>query len=92
MESTNPTTTSASLYRLRKRQMPINTLRDRMRQFISGSAVRITADAMNHPMQPTTTSAPSVLEMNSDEVTPAASMEDEEQACSDDDDDKLLTP
>ena len=93
MESTHPTTTSASLYRLRKRQMPINTLRDRMRQFISGSAGRITADAMNHPMQPTTTTtnASLALDMHSDEVTPAASMEDEEQPCSDDDD-KLLTP
>jgi hypothetical protein len=81
VESTNPTTTtSSSLYRLRKRQIPINTLRDRMRQFISGSAIR---DDFNHPMQATTT-------INLEEQLPVASIEDDEQPSSDDD--KMLTP
>jgi hypothetical protein len=81
IDSTNPmTTTTSSLYRIRKRQIPMNTLRDRMRQFISGSAIR---DDFNHPMQPTTT-------IDLEEQPPVASIEDDEQPSSDDD--KMLTP
>ena len=86
IESTNRTTTTSSLYRIHKRQIPINTLRDRMRQFISGSAVRITTDELNHPMQTTTTT----LNIDLEEHPPVASIEDDEQPSSDDD--KILTP
>ncbi len=79
-------TTSSSLYRIHKRQIPVNTLRDRMRQFISGSAVRITTDELNHPMQTTTTT----LDIDLEEHPPVASIEDDEQPSSDDD--KMLTP
>jgi len=79
-------TTSSSLYRIHKRQIPVNTLRDRMRQFISGSAVRITTDELNHPMQTTTTT----LDIDLEEHQPVASIEDDEQPSSDDD--KILTP
>ncbi|CAF1166852.1 unnamed protein product [Rotaria magnacalcarata] len=82
-ESTNTTTTISSLYRIRKQQMPINTLRDRMRQFITNSTVR---DDLTHSIQPTTTTS----EMNFEEQPPVASMEDDEQPSSDDD--KMLTP
>ncbi len=88
IESTNrtTTTTTSSLYRIHKRQIPVNTLRDRMRQFISGSAVRITTDELNHPMQTTTTT----LDIDLEEHPPVASIEDDEQPSSDDD--KILTP
>ena len=83
IESTNPPTTTNTtplFYRQRKRQVPVNTLRDRMRQFISGAAIR---DEFGHPMQATTT-------INLEEQPPVASMEDDEQPSSDDD--KMLTP
>lgn len=83
IESTNPTTTTNPtplLYRQRKRQVPVNTLRDRMRQFISGAAIR---DEFGHPMQATTA-------INLEEQPPVASIEDDEQPSSDDD--KMLTP
>ncbi|CAF4080046.1 unnamed protein product [Adineta steineri] len=85
IESINRTTPTSS-YRLQKRQIPINTLRDRMRQFISGSAVRVTTDELNHPVQTTTTT----LDIDLEEQPPVASMEDDEQHSSDDD--KILTP
>ncbi|CAF4987840.1 unnamed protein product, partial [Rotaria socialis] len=69
-------------YRIRKQQIPINTLRDRMRQFITNSTVR---DDLTHSIQPTTTTP----EMNFEEQPPVASMEDDEQPSSDDD--KMLT-
>ncbi|CAF3578250.1 unnamed protein product [Rotaria socialis] len=81
-EPTNSTNTISSLYRIRKQQIPINTLRDRMRQFITNSTVR---DDLTHSIQPTTTTS----EMNFEEQPPVASMEDDEQPSSDDD--KMLT-
>ena len=60
-----------------------------MRQFISGSAVRLATDESNHPMQPTTTST-TTLEINLEPSTPIASIEDDELPSSDDD--KMLTP
>jgi hypothetical protein len=86
IESTNGPPTTSSLYRIRKRQIPVNTLRDRMRQFISGSAVRVTTDDINHPMQPTTTT----LDIDLEQQPPVASIDDDEQPSSDDD--KMLTP
>jgi hypothetical protein len=83
IESTNPTTT---IHRIRKRQVPINTLRDRMRQFISGSTVRSTTDDSSHPMQLTTTR----LSIDLEEQPTVVSIEDDEQPSSDDD--KMLTP
>ncbi|CAF1054023.1 unnamed protein product [Rotaria sp. Silwood1] len=83
IESTN---SIPSLYHIRKRQIPINTLRDRMRQFISNSTVRITTDDLNHSIQPTTTT----LDINFNEQPPVASVDDDEQATSDDH--KMLTP
>lgn len=88
--SSNPAATTSSssasigMYRLRKRQIPINTLRDRMRQFISGSAIRVTTDDFSHPMQPTTTS------IHLEEQQPVVTIEDDEQPSTDDD--KMLTP
>ncbi len=83
IELTNPTTTT---HRIRKRQVPINTLRDRMRQFISGTTIRSTTDDLNHPMQPTTTR----LGIDFEEQPTVVSIEDDEQPSSDDD--KMLTP
>ena len=83
IELTNPTNTTGttpSFYRRRKQQIPVNTLRDRMRQFISGAAIR---DDFDHSMQATTT-------INLEEQPPVASIEDDEQPSSDDD--KMLTP
>ena len=60
-----------------------------MRQFISGSAVRLATDELNHPMQPTTTNT-ATLEISLEQAMPSASIEDEEQPSSDDD--KMLTP
>ncbi|CAF3731038.1 unnamed protein product [Rotaria sordida] len=85
MESTN--SMSSSSYRIRKRQIPINTLRDRMRQFISNSTVRITTDDVNHSIQPTTTT----LDMNFDEQPPVASIDDDDEQPTSDDH-KMLTP
>ncbi|UJR37610.1 hypothetical protein I4U23_030307 [Adineta vaga] len=87
IETNNRSTSNSSLYRIRKRQIPINTLRDRMRQFISGtSAVRLTTDDSSHPMQPTTTT----INIDLQEQPPVTSMEDDETHSSDDD--KILTP
>ena len=69
--------------------MPMNTLRDRMRQFISGSTARTPVDELSHPMEPTTTSSAS-LDIHVEPATSVATMEDEEQGSSDDD--KMLTP
>lgn len=87
--TTSLSSSSSSLHRLRKRQMPINTLRDRMRQFISGSTARTPVDELSHPMEPTTTSSAS-LDIHVEPVTSVATIEDEEQGSSDDD--KMLTP
>jgi hypothetical protein len=104
IESTNPTatttintpitattssSTSSSLYRIGKRQVPIHTLRNRMRQFISGSAVRTSADGLNHPMYPRTTIS-STADIHLEPTMPIASIDDDEQQSSEDD--KMLTP
>ncbi|CAF3056298.1 unnamed protein product [Rotaria sp. Silwood2] len=86
MESTNPI---SSLYRIRKRQIPVNTLRDRMRQFISNSTVRVTTDDLNHSIQPTTATT-TTLDSHFDEQPPVTSIDVDEQATSDDY--KMLTP
>lgn len=85
MESTNSSTTISSLYRIRKRQMPTNTLRDRMRQLIANSAVRVTTDDSNSSIQPVATT----LEINFEEQPSVVSIRNDEQECSDDD--KMLT-
>ena len=86
--------------RFRKRELPIHSLRDRMRQFISGSSVRIGPEELSHPMQPTssmalTTTATVTHVFNQEEIHDAATRPmvpagDDEQRTSDDD--KMLTP
>lgn len=87
--TTTTSLSSSSLHRLRKRQLPMSTLRDRMRQFISGTTARTPVDELSHPMEPTTTSSAS-LDIHVEPVTSVATIEDEEQGSSDDD--KMLTP
>ncbi|CAF1117896.1 unnamed protein product [Adineta ricciae] len=87
IESNNRSTSTSSMYRIRKRQIPMNTLRDRMRQFISGtSAVRLTTDDLSHPMQPATTTT---IDIDLVEQPPVATLKDDEPQSSDDD--KILT-
>lgn len=89
---TTSNTSTSSPHRLRKRHMPVNTLRDRMRQFISGSTGRTSLDELCHPMEPTstTTTGSASLDIHVEPVPSLETMEDEEPASSDDD--KLLTP
>lgn len=91
IESGSRSTSTSSLHRLRKQHAGGNTLRDRMRQFISGTtAMRITTDDLSHPMQTTATTIDIDPEEQPTVISAKDDDEDDEQPGNDDD--KILTP